>query len=139
LLRLLGGLSECIGHAFYRGKSFASRTLAAGQSRTNKSRLKNGARDGRRRFRQLHQYLRMRSGLPRRDQRQFHRKAESRICESELARVSELLWVEHGSRVLVSASRRNSSVGKPVKFRTRTSEVPDQALHTRAWRQDRHL
>ena len=38
------------------------------------------------RFRQLHEHLRMRSGLPGRDQRQFHRETESRIRHREPGR-----------------------------------------------------
>ena len=46
---------------------------------------KNGAADGRGRFRQLHEHLRMRSGLPRGNQRKFYRQTQSRIRDREFA------------------------------------------------------
>ena len=45
----------------------------------------NGAADGRRRFRQLHEHLRMRSGLPGGNQRKFYRETQSRIRDREFA------------------------------------------------------
>ena len=46
----------------------------------------DGQANGRRRFRQLHQHLRMRSGLPGGNQRQLHRENESRIRHRQPAR-----------------------------------------------------
>ena len=85
LRRLRGGLSERVGHAFHRGKSFASRFFAAGRAGTNVAGDKNGAANGRRRFRQLHEHLRMRSSVPGGNQRQFHRQTQSRIRASRFA------------------------------------------------------
>src|SRR5437867_834342 len=73
------GLSKWVGDAFHLCESLASCPLAAGTSRTGEPRLENGAGDGRGRLWQLHQHLRMRSGLSRRDQRQCYCQTESRI------------------------------------------------------------
>src|SRR5437660_415937 len=65
--------------AFDFRESLAPCIVAAAPSGTRKSRSENGKRDGCRRIRQLHKYLRMRSSLSSRDQRQFHRETESRV------------------------------------------------------------
>ena len=76
---------NAIGHAFHRGEGFASGVSAAGRSRNATSRvLKMVRSDGCGRLRQLHQHLRMRSGLSGGDQRQFHRETESRIRASAI-------------------------------------------------------
>jgi len=85
LRSLRRGLSERIGHALHRRKSFASRVFAARRTGTDLAGDKNGAADGRRRFRQLHEHLRMRSGLPRGNQRKFYRQTQSRIRDREFA------------------------------------------------------
>jgi len=51
LRSLRRGLSERIGHALHRRKSFASRVFAARRTGTDLASDKNGAADGRRRFR----------------------------------------------------------------------------------------
>src|SRR5439155_194627 len=73
LRSLRRGLPECIGHAFHRRKSVASRIFTAGRTGTDFAGNENGAADGYRRFRQLHEHLRMRSRLSRGNQRRFHR------------------------------------------------------------------
>ena len=65
----------------------------------------------------MYQHLRMRSCMPGRDQRQFHRKIESRIREGDHAtqrrRIggspspNAVFWVAHASRVLANASSRS--------------------------------
>lgn len=77
--RVRRGLSKWIGNAFHGCEGLAFIALTAGPSGARESRAANGQRDGCRRIRQLHQYIRMRSGLPRRNQRQLYRQAESRI------------------------------------------------------------
>jgi hypothetical protein len=86
LRRVRGGVPKCICHALHRSESLTSVARAPGKSRTRHARSENGARDGCRRFWQLHQHLRMRSGLSGRDQRQFHRETESRICKGAFTR-----------------------------------------------------
>src|SRR5438552_16836862 len=77
--RLRGGVSKRVSYALHFRESLAPCIFAAGPSGTRKSRSENGKRDGCRRIRQLHKYLRMRSSLSSRDQRQFHRETESRV------------------------------------------------------------
>ena len=109
LRRVRGCVSERIGHAFHRGKSFASCLSSAGSSGTNHSGSENGARDGCRRFRQLHEHLRMRSRLSGRDQRQLHRQIKSRVRTREFAsRVAHASHVLMPVRLGLSASCRNN-------------------------------
>jgi len=84
--RLRGSVSKRVSYAIHFRESLAPCIFAAGPSRTRKSRSENGQRDGCRRIRQLHKYLRMRSSLSGRDQRQFHCETESRIREGAFTR-----------------------------------------------------
>ena len=52
-----GRMPECIRDVVHRCESFPSRFSAAGTTGTDRTSFKNGDRDGRRRFRQLHQHL----------------------------------------------------------------------------------
>ncbi len=65
--RVRRGVSKWIGHAFRGCEGLAPVIPAAGPSGTRESRPANGQRDGCGRIRQLHQYVRMRGGLPSRD------------------------------------------------------------------------
>src|SRR5207253_1315350 len=62
LRRVRRRVSKCIGDVVYRGKSFSPRPSATRRAGTNQTCGRYGARDGCRRFWQLYQYLRMRSG-----------------------------------------------------------------------------
>ena len=65
---------------------------------TDAARPEDGAADGRGRFRQLHQHLRMRSRLPGGNQRQLHRETESRVRDRHTA--------EEGRRMICRKTRR---------------------------------
>ena len=74
---LRGGVPERVGDVVHGRESFAPCFPAAGPAGTDGASFENGDRDGRRRFRQLHEHLRVRSRLPRFDQCELYRKAQS--------------------------------------------------------------
>jgi len=86
LRRVRGSMPKRVCHALHCSESLTSVAVAPGKSRTRDARSKNGAGDGCGRFWQLHQHLRMRSGLSGRDQRQLHRETESGIREGAFTR-----------------------------------------------------
>ena len=118
LRRVCRRVPERIGDAFHRGESFASRAFASGETGANQTRHEYGPRDGRGRFRQLHEHLRMRSSLPGRNQRELYCETESRIFAGEF---------ETQRRRIIRAPR------------TRKPRSRDQVRFSRESIKDRHL
>ena len=80
LRRVRRCVSQRSGVALYWCEDFASCPSPAGATRAPESRDKNGRSDGPRRIWQLHDAPRMRSSVPKGNQRKLHRAHESRIC-----------------------------------------------------------
>src|SRR5262249_16854646 len=125
-------------------ESFAPRIFAAGPPRTGKSGSENGKRDGCRRIRQLHKYLRMRSGLSRGDQCQLHFEIESRVHARSIpqtpgrisfSRIRTLRDREFVGKLTASFGPTRSS---PTACTRPTSKAPGQAPLLRALPEARH-